>query len=373
MADISAENIELNNNTEEQTVDTVAQAEQTANEQTASEQTASEQVVEQEPERELTFEELDAKEQQAEEEKDDLLDFAGEEDAPIQSAKPQDEIDENQTFKTDTSEPTELTAEKAELMQMTEEERKEFEKRQKLEQRRIELGHKRPVDYCYSVGQTKTGNVEYVEVLQTLNDKFNGGISQQQYFAVAEQTRRIFSLNQMMIETCAEDSSTTERLRFAVQVSAKWLTVKGKKDVLKELLSALPAETVIIVDAVSLAVAGQDAFNDLKELLTEYKLKLLLDNVEYLNFIQFVGYHADYIRFDARFFDTKDESYEKAFRFVKDYAKTINTRLVIKNIGSKEKKLFFANQGADVMEGSHVYGVKRQLSTILADFKMQSL
>ena len=321
----------------------------------------------------LTFDELDAVAKQQEDERDDLLDFAGE-DAPTQTeTEPQIEIDENQTFATDVSAPKELTAEAVDLMQMTEQERKEFEKRQKAERRRVELGNQRPVDYVYSVGETKTGNIEYVEVQQTLNDKFNGGISQQQYFAVAEQTRRIFSLNQMMLEQCAEESATAERLKFAVQVSVKWLTVKGKDEVLKQLLSALQPETIVIVDAVSLALAGQEAFNNLKDLLAEYKLKLMLDNVEYLNFIQFVGYHADYIRFDARFFDPKDATYEKVFKFVKDYAKTISTRLVIKNIGSKDKKLFFANNGADVLEGSHVYGVKRQISTILVDHKMQSV
>lgn len=240
-------------------------------------------------------------------------------------------------------------------------------------QRRVEVGTERPIEYCYVVGQNRLGLIDYVEVRQLLNDKFNGNLSQSQFFAVAEQTRRIFALNKMMIERVAEDALVCPKVRFMVQVSSKWFTSPVKAELLSTLLDDLPENTILCLDAVTLARDGEDAKIQLIKFAKERKLKILLDNVEALNFIQFVGYHADYIRLDARFIDNKDEKFDHAFKFLRDYTKALDMKLVVKNVKNELLKNYYLKANADVLEGAGIYPPKKQLASILTDYKLQNL
>lgn len=239
-------------------------------------------------------------------------------------------------------------------------------------QRRVEVGTERPIEYYYVVGQNRLGLIDYVEVRQVLNDKFNGNLSQAQFFAVAEQTRRIFTINKMMLERIAEDASVCPKLKFMVQVSSKWFTSPVKVELLGSLLDDVPENTILCFDAVTLAREGEDARIQLVKFAKDRKLKIMLDNVEYLNFIQFVGYHADYIRFDARFINNKDEKFDHAFKFLRDYTKALDMKLVVKNVKNELLKNYYLKANADVLEGSGIYAPRKQLANILTDYKLQN-
>lgn len=250
----------------------------------------------------------------------------------------------------------------------------EIDERASLEaQKRIELGVEKPIEYYYVAGESRFNSLEYVEIRQVLNDKFNGNLSQAQFFAVAEQTRRIYLMNKLLIEKMTEDSLVVPKVRFMIQISAKWLTNPAKTEVLENCLSDLENEAILAIDAVSLAGAGVEAKDALLALRDKFKIKILLDNVEYLNFMQFVAYHADYVRIDARFIDMKDDRYEKAFKFVKDFTKAVGGKVSVKHVSSGAMKEYFLKNGADVLEGRGVSTPKKQIVSILSDYKRSNV
>ena len=239
--------------------------------------------------------------------------------------------------------------------------------------RRIELGTKHPIGYYYSVGQTANGDLAYVDLQQFLNDKFSGRISQSQYFAVAEQTKRIFSLNSMMIDRVAEEKKLAKDARFMVQISAQWFSNQSKIRLLKEMVETLGKGVILCFDAVSLVNAGPEAKAVFDEFALEYEFEVLLDNIEYLSFVQFLGYKANYIRFDARFLEMGEVNAEIAFGFLKNYTDANGMKLVVKNIKSEEEKDYYIGLGADIVEGVGVYTPKKRIARIMNDFKVERI
>lgn len=244
---------------------------------------------------------------------------------------------------------------------------------EKTNTRRLELGTKHPIGYYYSVGQTAGGDLAYVDLQQFLNDKFSGRISQSQYFAIAEQTKRIFSLNAMMIDRVVQEKNLAKDARFMVQISAQWFSNASKIKLLKEMVESLGKGVILCFDAVSLVNAGPEAKAVLDEFAVEYEFEVLLDNIEYLSFVQFMGYSANYIRFDSRFLDMSDPNSEIAFGFLKNYTTANGMKLVVKNIKNEEEKDYYVSLGADIVEGFGVYTPKKRITRIMKDYKVDSL
>lgn len=245
------------------------------------------------------------------------------------------------------------------------------EKEVKKAKERVLVATNKPIEYFYVVGENKIHGVEYVEVQQYLNDKFSGRVIQQQYFQIAEQSKRIFDLNKLMLEQVLEDYLKFERVKFMIQITPKWFSTAVLHEQLLNYVYTFKDKVILCLDASSLISGGKKAKDGIKKIAKEYHTKILLDNVEMQNLAQVIGYHADYVRLDARFIDKSDENYTQVFKFIKDYLKAQNSKLVVKNVKDDAQKFYFINNGADVVEGNGVYTPKKLISSIAKDYKIK--
>lgn len=248
---------------------------------------------------------------------------------------------------------------------------KKSERELKQDRARVELGTNRPVEYYYVVGKSKTNFIEYVDVQQVLNDKFNGKITQSVYFPVAEQSKRIFTLNKLLFEKVCDDCLKYDKLKFLVQVSAKWLSTLRDTNTLMAYLELFGENVILAFDSVTLIRQGDKAKTFIKKLQKDYHFKILFDNCEFQNLSQLIGWHVDYVRFDARFVDKADESYTQVVKFMRDYLKAQGVKMVVRNIKDDAIRYYFINNGADVVEGNGVYTPKKLINSILKDFKLK--
>lgn len=248
---------------------------------------------------------------------------------------------------------------------------KKSEREIKQDKARVQLGISRPVEYYYVVGKTKTNFIEYIDVQQVLNDKFNGKITQMMFFPIAEQSKRIFQLNKMMFERVADDCLKYQKVKFLIQISAKWFATVRDTQALFDYISLFGENVILSFDSVTLVKQGPKAKDALKKLSKDYHFKILFDNVEFQNLSQLIGYHPDYVRLDARFIDKGDETYTQVLKFMRDYLKAQGIKLVVRNIKDEVLKNYFLNNGADIVEGNGVYTPKKLVTSILKDFKLK--
>ncbi len=246
----------------------------------------------------------------------------------------------------------------------------ETETQKKQSEQRVARGTNRPIEYYFIVGHSKINTIEYIEVQQVLNDKFSGRLTQPQYFPVAEQTKRIFTLNNMLFDKAQDESIMNEKIKFLVQVSAKWFESEKTLDEIMKQISSFGENVILCFDSVTLVRAGDVAKEALKKISKDYRLKILFDNVEFQNLSLIIGYHPDYVRLDARFIDIKDEHYTDVLKFMREYLKVQKIKMAVRNVKDEAQKNYFLNLGADVVEGNGVYTPKKLIASILKDYKL---
>ncbi len=240
----------------------------------------------------------------------------------------------------------------------------------KQSQQRVARGTNRPIEYYFIVGHSKINTIEYIEIQQVINDKFSGRLTQPQYFPVAEQTKRIFTLNNMLFDKVQDESIMNEKIKFLVQISAKWFESEKTLDEIMKQISSFGENVILCFDSVTLVRAGETAKEALKKISKDYRFKILFDNVEFQNLSLIIGYHPDYVRLDARFIDIKDEHYTDVLKFMREYLKVQKIKMAVRNVKDEAQKNFFLNLGADVVEGNGVYTPKKLIASILKDYKL---
>lgn len=236
--------------------------------------------------------------------------------------------------------------------------------------KRVLLAERKPIDFFYVAGQSTDKKLEYIEIQQVLNDKFNGKILQQQFFPVAESSERIITLNRLLIDRAVYDATVNAKIRFLVQVSAKWFSTPAKINEFVNFVAKMGEYVVLCFDSVTLVKAGQVAKDVLEQLKKERFTKILLDNVEFQNLGLLIGYHPDYIRLDARLIDKTDEKYVLVLRFMRDYCKAQSIRLCVRNVKDDAMKNWLLLNGVNVVEGNCVYTPKKNVSTIREHYKL---
>lgn len=236
--------------------------------------------------------------------------------------------------------------------------------------RRVEKAKNVPIGYFYEVTKSRLGTIEFVEVCQMLNDKFNGRINQSVFYPLAEQSARIFDLNALLFERVIKDSLTYPKIKFAVYVSSKWFLTDFRRARLFEFFKQMKDNVYLVFDSVSLTQTGNFAIDGLKAMAKEFRFKLIFDNAEYQNLSQMISYHPDYIRLDSRFIDKTDENYSLVFRFLRDYCKAQKHKLVVKHVKDDVLKNYLVTNNVDAVQGNGVYRPKTVLTSIISDFKL---
>ena len=175
----------------------------------------------------------------------------------------------------------------------------------------------------------------------------------QQFFAVAEGSERIETLNLLSVKQAATDCDSNPDTLFVTQASARLLI---KDDVLKRLIKNAKTENgnlILSFDCALLEALGERGLTGIRQ-LAENNIKIMIDNTENAGLKVLTEYNIDYLRFDARYYKEEDVKKTAHLDMVVGYAKVqgINTSALY--VHSVKEAKYFLSHGLENIEGDLV-------------------
>lgn len=230
---------------------------------------------------------------------------------------------------------------------------------------RVQRALKTPFTYYYYASLNVSNVPVFINVNQCLNDKFIGRLYQPQYFAIAEQSDRIFIVNDLLITQAIGTALNYPKERFVVQVSAKYLEKKERVEQLSLLFENVPKNLIICFDARTLVMAGGFGRSHLLELIKKYNLDVMIDNPETERLSLLFDFPFKYLRLDNRYFVDRSDNKKMFIMFLMDYCKKKNIFLCAKHIETKEDMEWMLTNGVKYLEGSYIQNAKKTVSAIV--------
>ncbi|MCM1306741.1 MAG: EAL domain-containing protein [Bacteroides sp.] len=225
-----------------------------------------------------------------------------------------------------------------------------------------------PIVYFYNAARTNENNIAYVTLQQVLNDKFLGKMLPQQFFAVAEGSERIETLNLLSIKQAASDCDENPNTIFVTQASARLLI---KDDVLKRLIKNAKTENgnlVLAFDCALLEALGDRGLAGIRH-LAENDIKIMIDNTENAGLRVLTEYNIDYLRFDARYYKEEDEKKTAHLDMVLGYAKVQGIKTAAIYVNSVKEAKYLLSHGVENIEGDLVGSPVRIIHNAIKDAK----
>lgn len=222
-----------------------------------------------------------------------------------------------------------------------------------------------PYTYYYYASKNVSNTPVFTNICQCLNDKFADRIYQPQYFAIAEQSDRIFDINGVLITHAIGVALSYPKERFVVQVSPKYLEKKERLDELELLLENVPSNLILCFDARTLVMAGSFGRSHLLPLVEKYQLQILIDNPETERLSILFDYPFKYLRLDNRYFVDRTENKKMFIRFLMDYCKKKNIDLCAKFIETKQDMEWMQTNGVRYLEGNYIQCAKKTVKAAL--------
>lgn len=210
-----------------------------------------------------------------------------------------------------------------------------------------------PIVYFYNAARTNENDIAYVTVQQVLNDKFLGKMLPQQFFAVAEGSERIETLNLLSVKQTASDCDENPNMVFVTQASARLLI---KDDILKRLIKSAKTENgnlVLAFDCALLEALGDRGLFGIRQ-LAESGVKIMIDNTENAGLKVLTEYNIDYLRFDARYYKEEDVKKTAHLDMVLGYAKVQGIKTSAIYVGTVKEAKYFLSHGMENIEGDIV-------------------
>lgn len=225
-----------------------------------------------------------------------------------------------------------------------------------------------PIVYFYNVARTNENAIAYVTVQQVLNDKFLGKMLPQQFFAVAEGSERIETLNLLSVKQAAADCDSNPNMIFVTQASARLLI---KDDVLKRLIKNAKTENgnlVLAFDCALLEALGERGLTGIRQ-LAENDVKIMIDNTENAGLKVLTEYNIDYLRFDARYYKEEDEKKTAHLDMVLGYARVQGMKTTALYVNSVKEAKYFLSHGVENIEGDIVGSPVRIIQNAIKEAK----
>lgn len=210
-----------------------------------------------------------------------------------------------------------------------------------------------PIVYFYNAARTNENGIAYVTLQQVLNDKFLGKMLPQQFFAVAEGSERIETLNLLSIKQTAGDCDANPNTVFVTQASARLLI---KDEVLKRLIKYAKTENgnlVLAFDCALLEALGDRGLTGIRQ-LAENDIKIMIDNTENAGLKVLTEYNIDYLRFDARYYKEEDEKKTAHLDMVVGYAKVQGIKTAAIYVNTVKEAKYLLSHGIENIEGDLV-------------------
>ena len=249
----------------------------------------------------------------------------------------------------------EENAKKKEIKQMDANKKK---KETKKVPDKVKLAQKTPFGYYYNVSKDAYGNIVYCNIYQLMNDRRLGRIYQPQYFELAEQSSRIFEINDLLIKHALGICLLLPDIKFVVQVSPRYLETKELTKRLELLLEGAPSNLVLSFNARPLVITGTPGKRRLESLVKKYNLTLMLDQLETERTSLLFEFPIKYARVDLRYYQDKDVSKTTFIKFMSDYCKSQNITLCARYVNSKEQRTWVFANGIKYIEGDIVQKIK---------------
>ena len=223
---------------------------------------------------------------------------------------------------------------------------------------KVKLAQKTPFGYYYNVSRDMNGNLIYCNIYQYMNDKKLGRIYQPQYFELAEQSSRIFEINDLLIRHAIGICLLLPEIKFVVQVSPRYLETKELSKRLELLLEGAPSNLILSFNARPLVITGTPGKRRLESLVKRYKLTLMLDQLETERTSLLFEFPIKFARVDLRYYQEKDVSKTTFIKFMSDYCKSQNITLCARYVNSKEQRTWVFANGIKYIEGDIVQKIK---------------
>lgn len=249
----------------------------------------------------------------------------------------------------------EESAKKKEMKQMSANKK---QKETKQVPDKVKLAQKTPFGYYYNVSKDMYGNLVYCNIYQYMNDKKLGRLFQPQYFELAEQSSRIFEINDLLIKHAIGICLLLPEVKFVVQVSPRYLETKELAKRLELLLEGAPSNLILSFNARPLVITGTPGKRRLESLVKRYKLTLMLDQLETERTSLLFEFPIKYARVDLRYYQEKDVSKTTFIKFMSDYCKSQNITLCARYVNSKEQRTWVFANGIKYIEGDIVQKIK---------------
>ena len=235
---------------------------------------------------------------------------------------------------------------------------------------RVKDGISSPITYYYNAALSLDGVIQYINVFQCLNDKFSGRILQPQFFVVAEETNRIYTLNKKLIEEAIKEARRKPDYMFCVQLSVKWFSDIEHENEINTLLACAPKNIILAINTESLTKEF-DVKDKLNKIINDYGLKLLLDNPEEEKLSVLFDYKIDYLRLDGRYYEDKSSIKSAYLRIYADYARAQQIKVIMNHVSNEEELRFFKIAGLNFMEGKAIFPTKTKVAAITAPYELE--
>ena len=230
---------------------------------------------------------------------------------------------------------------------------------------RVARATKTPFSYYYNVAKDVSNNIAYCVVNQCMNDKFVGRIYQPQYFALSEQSGRIFIINELLISQAIGLAMSNPEVNFVVQVSPKFFEKKETLKRLEELLEHITHNVILCFDARGLTISGDQGRRTLIDLTEKYKLNIMLDNPETERMSILFDYPIKYVRLDGRYYKDRNQNKVSFIKVVNEYCKNQKINVCAKYVDAKEEKSWMLANGVRFIEGNIVQKAKSTVGAAL--------
>lgn len=226
-----------------------------------------------------------------------------------------------------------------------------------------------PIVYFYNLALSYENKPQYVTVTQVLNDRYLGKLIPQMYFAVAEGSERIESLNFLTLKKVTEDCNANPQLLFCTAISCRMLIKAQTRVKLVEAAATQNGNLILALDCALLEALGENGLQAVRE-LKNAKIKVMLDNTERAGMKILTDCEYDFLRFDGRYYHKGTPAAIAHLKMLTGFAKTIGIDVTSTNVENQKDAVLMIENGVDTVEGDAIGTPKRLISLALKEFKV---
>ena len=222
--------------------------------------------------------------------------------------------------------------------------------------------------YLFTPATDFNNNVVYIQLHQCVEIDENTRIMEEVFAPVAEENDLIFQTNKLAIEKTLEEAKKKVDIKFAVNLSTKYLSSQEKIDELVELLARCPSNIILIIDAIKVKDCDEEQIARLYDLLNKTNLRMMLDNVEDARVSLLFELPVYYLRIDGDYYIDRTPAQTSLLSFYASFTKNAKIHLSCKNI-NELSQVAFINKYSKRIEGDAVMSARLSVNDIQSSLR----